>query len=101
MFAQSRSQSLQAFLSAVGRLKTLWENGIEVRQEFLAQKNRPLHETANQNKKRYFIRVPQSRSGDQPLTKMPDDSVIEIGVRKREKSFFSIVSAIGAFLDSL
>ena len=39
---------MQAFLSAVGHLESLWDNGMEVRQEFLVQNNRLLCETANQ-----------------------------------------------------
>ena len=34
MRSQSRSQSPQAFLSAVGRLERLWEKGMKVRQDF-------------------------------------------------------------------
>ena len=52
---QSRSQSRQAFLSA----------------------NRPLHETANQ-KKDVLFEFPSVSPGDQPLTKKPEDSEIEI-----------------------
>ena len=57
---QSRSQRLQAFLSAVGRLERLWDNGMEVRQDFWHKKIG--HYMKQPIKKRYFIWVPQSLS---------------------------------------
>ena len=45
---------------------------------FLAQNNRSLHETANQ-KKDILFDFPSLSPGNQPLTKKPEDSGIEIG----------------------
>ena len=55
---QSRSQSPQAFLSAVGRLERPWGNGIEVRQDFWRKTIGRY--TKQPIKKRYFSRFPQS-----------------------------------------
>ena len=60
---QSRSQSPQAFLSAVGRLERLWDNGMEVRRD-----NRSLYEAANQ-KQDILFDFSRDSPGDQPLTK--------------------------------
>ena len=50
----------RAFLSAVGRLKRLWDNRIEVCQDFWCEpKVRHMKQSI---RKRYFIRVPQSLS---------------------------------------
>ena len=48
---------------------------------FVAQNNRSLHETANQEKEILF-HFPRVSPGDQPLTKKPEDSGIEIGATK-------------------
>ena len=75
---QSRSQSPPAFLSVVGHLgKTLgqWNESVP---GFLAQNNRSLHGTASQEKHILFD-FPRVSPGDQPLTKRPEDSGIEIG----------------------
>ena len=74
---QSRSQSPQAFLSAVGCLERLWDNGTEVRQNFW-RKTRGRYTKQSIKKKIFYSSSPVS-PGDQPLTKKPEDSEIDIG----------------------
>ena len=73
MLHHSRSQSLQASLSVVGRLKRLRDNGMKVHQDFwrkaIGRYRQPI-------KKKNDILFDFSRvsPGDQPLTKKPEDS---------------------------
>ena len=69
---QFRSQSPQlAFLSAIGHLERLWDNGMEVRQDFWRK-------TISRYTKQP---IPRVSPGDQPLTEKPEDSGIEIAER--------------------
>ena len=70
---QSRSQSPQAFLSPGGTLGQ-WNGSVP---GFLVQNNSLLHKAANE-KRDILFDFPRVSSGNQPLTKKPEDSGIKI-----------------------
>ena len=75
---QSQTQSLQAFLSAVGRLERLWDNFFEYVLIFfywLLFCKRSIKKFKEYSKKFHFPRV---SPGDQPLTKNRRNSGLEI-----------------------
>ena len=87
---QSRSQSPQAFLSSVGRLERLWDNGMKVRQDFW---RKTVGRYAKQPIRKkdilfHFLRV---SPGDQPLRKSPRTVGLRLGkilIKNARKSKF-------------
>ena len=77
VLAQTQSQFPQDFVSVVGRLERLWGTGIKYLFLLAASCNDLLFCARNPGALPFHC--PRVSPGDQPLTKKPEDSRIEIG----------------------